>query len=350
MLTTSLFALILLGSNAFLLFLSVWMLRIGHRWAKLPQLSWKRALVIVLLNMALQIVLLLAFWVLRNIAIQPAVADAAEGLLGCSSSWKLIQLMLHTSFGKAVLAWLPMLLAPAAGLVLWMVVIRPFFFEGFIIPTNAMAPTLLGMHYRTTCPLCGQVGFVSAGENPQASSPEAELGICGGCLRASQMRLLNHVVHKGDRILLAKFLTPLRWDLIAFRSPEEPSVIYLKRLVGRPGEEVTIKDGGVWIDGKPIQKPATISGLVYLANPFAGKDDVGGPWHLGNDEYLVLGDFSRRSKDSRTWERGDSRAPTVRGATVALCRGRDPCILAADSLESAELRTGEVAVDDDPGR
>lgn len=305
MITTSLLALIFVGSNVFLLFLSAWMLRIGARWAKLQQLSWKRALATALLNIALQIMLLLAFPALRNIGIPSAVADTAVGLLGLFVTWKLIQSMLHTSFGKAVLAWLPMLLANAAGaLVLVIVVIRPLFFEAFKIPTNAMAPTLFGMHYRTTCPLCGQVGFVPVREHHWASSNEEELGICGGCLQASEMRLLNHDVHQGDRILVAKFLTPLRWDLITFRSPGEPSVLYVKRLVGLPGEEVTLKDGDVWIDGKPIQKPGTISGLVYLANPFSRKDAVGGPWRLGNDEYFVLGDFSRLSKDSRLWERG----------------------------------------------
>jgi signal peptidase I len=309
MLTTSLLALIFIGSEVFLLFLSAWMLKTGARWAKLPQLSLKRALATVLLIATLQLVL---GWAssqdLRNIGIQPAVALALQPLLlllGLFVIWRSIQSMLRTSFGKAMLAWLLILLVnTAGGVVLVMVVIRPFFFEAFKVSTNAMAPTLLGMHYRTTCLLCGQVGFVSTGEHPRASSDEEELGICGGCLQASEMRLVNHDVHQGDRIVVAKFLTPLRWDLIAFRFPEEPSVVYVKRLVGLPGEEVTIKDGGVWIDRKPIQKPGTISGLVYLANPFSGKDAGGGPWCLGNDEYFVLGDFSRRSKDSRLWERG----------------------------------------------
>lgn len=314
MLTTSLLVLLFVGSEVFLLFLSAWMLKTGARWAKLPQLSFKRALAIVLLIAALQLVL---GWVssqdLQNIGIQPAVAVLVQLLLllvGLFVIWGSIRLMLHTSFGKAVLAWLLVLVVNAAGsLVLAMVVIRPFFFEAFVVPTNAMAPTLVGMHHRATCPMCGQVGYVSVEEHSRASYDEEELGICGSCLHASQMRLLDHDAHQGDRILVAKFLTPLRWDLIAFRYPMEPSVVYVKRLVGLPGEEVTIKDGGIWIDGKPIHQPDTISGLVYLADPFSGKDVCGGPWRLGNDEYFVLGDFSRRSVDSRVWDRGAAGHP-----------------------------------------
>ena len=86
-----------------------------------------------------------------------------------------------------------------------------------------------------------------------------------------------------------------------------------------------VEGPGGGVVAEPLQKPGTISGLVYLANPFSRKGAVGGPWRLGNDEYFVLGDFSRLSGAGR------SRAPTVRGATVAICRNHDPCILAADA-------------------
>ncbi len=49
----------------------------------------------------------------------------------------------------------------------------------------------------------------------------------------------------GDRFIVAKFYKPRRWDLTVFRYPENPSVTYVKRLVGLPGEEITIKDGKV---------------------------------------------------------------------------------------------------------
>ena len=83
---------------------------------------------------------------------------------------------------------------------------------------------------------------------------------------------------------------------------------YIHRLVGLPGEELSIKDGRVWIGGKPLTPPDPISKLTYVAFPTRGKDAVGGPWRLGADAYFVLGDFSQRAKDSRLAEPGPPRS------------------------------------------
>jgi signal peptidase I len=81
-------------------------------------------------------------------------------------------------------------------------------------------------------------------------------------------------------------------------------VRFVQRLVGLPGEEVVIKDGGIWINGARQEPPAEIAKLVFTAGP----EGVGNGWgsperplRLGNDEHFVLGDFSLRSADSRIW-------------------------------------------------
>jgi hypothetical protein len=83
--------------------------------------------------------------------------------------------------------------------------------------------------------------------------------------------------------------------------PEDPSIPSVMRVVELPGERVAIKDGDDWIDGARARKPADISGLVYLAHPLAEERVTWGPVQLDRGEYFVLGDFSRRSKDSRVW-------------------------------------------------
>jgi signal peptidase I len=72
---------------------------------------------------------------------------------------------------------------------------------------------------------------------------------------------------------------PARGDVVAIRMAG-PSVLYVKRIVGLPGEEVAIDKGIVTIDGAPIVEPE----VVYRA-----------PWQLaplklGQDEYFVIGD------------------------------------------------------------
>jgi len=182
-------------------------------------------------------------------------------------------------------------------------VVHPFLFEAYVQPTNAMAPTILGRHVVGTCPSCGGTAYVSAASLADRS-PGEELGICGRCLRASTVAATDERVFSGDRLIAAKFLRPRRWDLIVFRYPEDPSIPYLKRVVGLPGEQVAIKDGDVWIDGARARKPANISGLVYVADPVAEERMIWDPVQLGRGEYFVLGDFSRRAKDSRVWETG----------------------------------------------
>ena len=60
----------------------------------------------------------------------------------------------------------------------------------------------------------------------------------------------------GDRILVCKLIAPRRWDLMVFRYPEDPTVNYVKRLVGLPGEKLAIRDGAVWINDAKIDPPA----------------------------------------------------------------------------------------------
>ncbi|HEY3391566.1 MAG TPA: signal peptidase I [Lacipirellulaceae bacterium] len=112
----------------------------------------------------------------------------------------------------------------------------------------------------------------------------------------------------GDRILVCKPISPRRWDMIVFRYPADPTVNYVMRLVGMPGEKLEIRDGAVWIDHKKTEPPASIAGIRYsptieafgLTHSGPGSEPV----ELGPDEYFVLGDFVDQSSDSRLWQRG----------------------------------------------
>jgi hypothetical protein len=71
-----------------------------------------------------------------------------------------------------------------------------------------------------------------------------------------------------------KLATPRRWDIVVFRIPEEPSVVYVFRLVGLPGESVSIREGLVWINGQKQAVPPALAGLEYASEP--GLDTRGG--------------------------------------------------------------------------
>ena len=66
-------------------------------------------------------------------------------------------------------------------------------------------------------------------------------------------RLENH-----ERIFINKFLyrfRPIeRGDVVVFRYPLDTSKSYIKRVIGLPGDEVSIRDGHVLVNGKPLTR------------------------------------------------------------------------------------------------
>jgi signal peptidase I len=207
---------------------------------------------------------------------------------------------------RALQAWLPTLLASAASVALVFVVLRPFLFEAYVAPTNSMAPTLLGSHHRGVCPQCGQPNFRTPVNDPFGMR-ETPRSICKH-FHVARISEVDPRVLSGDRFLVAKFFAPRRWDLVAFRFPENPRQVYVKRLVGLPGEKIQIDEGAAWANGQRLSPPESLRGIEYVSElpdphlPMWGT--VERPADLGQDEYFVLGDFSLQSRDSRFWERG----------------------------------------------
>jgi signal peptidase I len=99
-----------------------------------------------------------------------------------------------------------------------------------------------------------------------------------------------------------------RGQVVLVRAPDEPARERLKRVVGVPGESVSILGGSVHIDGRP------------LAERYAQSDpnESWGPIALSEGEYLVFGDNRKRSTDSRVW--GAIRAVDVVGVAVLTSR------------------------------
>lgn len=81
-----------------------------------------------------------------------------------------------------------------------------------------------------------------------------------------------------------------RGDIAVFRSPQDPDLILIKRVIGLPGEEILISEDGVFVNGQHLVEP-------YLAP--GSSTSVWGPVILGPDQYLMLGDNRNNSNDSR---------------------------------------------------
>lgn len=109
---------------------------------------------------------------------------------------------------------------------------------------------------------------------------------------------MENTIMTGDRVfgfrLAYLFSEPRRGDIVIFKYPEDESVNYIKRIIGLPGETVTIKNGLIYIDGSetPLDEP-------YLAEtPLPIGDGV---YEVPDGCYFMMGDNRNHSSDSRRW-------------------------------------------------
>lgn len=139
---------------------------------------------------------------------------------------------------------------------------------------------------------------------PTRRSPWLVLGLQVGALLAFAYLCLFNLsvvrgssmaprIHDGDRILIDHlsyvFGDVQRGDIVVLKYPLDPSVDYIKRVVGLPGDEVLLQDGHVWVNGELVDEP-----YVDEQDPFSRLRVRVKPAH-----FFVLGDNRPRSSDSR---------------------------------------------------
>jgi len=170
--------------------------------------------------------------------------------------------------------------------ILAVLLLRSFLVEPFRIPSNSMMPTLL----------TGDFILVN----------KFSYGI--------RLPVLNSkIISMGE---------PERGDVVVFRYPKDPSIDYIKRVVGLPGDKVGYYNKIVYINGEPAgQVPAGVyigvgSG-ISMSGASERQEQLGdashdilvmprtpgleGEYLVGEDEYFVMGDNRDNSNDSRYW-------------------------------------------------
>jgi signal peptidase I len=98
-----------------------------------------------------------------------------------------------------------------------------------------------------------------------------------------------------------------RLDIIAFKSPTEGNIPFVKRVIGLPGDRVEIRDKFVYINGRKLDEPYKIhvDSTVYRPDPWTPEElrvrDNYGPVIVPPRSYFVMGDNRDNSNDSRYW-------------------------------------------------
>jgi len=108
---------------------------------------------------------------------------------------------------------------------------------------------------------------------------------------------MEPLLRDGDRILVNKLVYRLgaieRGDVVVFWYPRDPSVSFIKRVVGRPGDRIEIRAGQLLVNGVEVKED-------YLPPAFRDGDHYPA-FSVPRGYYFVLGDHRRSSNDSRTW-------------------------------------------------
>jgi signal peptidase I len=89
-----------------------------------------------------------------------------------------------------------------------------------------------------------------------------------------------------------------RGDVVVFRYPKNPSVFYIKRIIGLPGEKIEISNDKVKIFNSENPNGFVLDEGKYLSPSVMTSGDIN--MTLGN-EYFVMGDNRQYSSDSRSW-------------------------------------------------
>ena len=141
---------------------------------------------------------------------------------------------------------------------------------------------------------------------------------------------MANTIVPGDHLVIAPIFGDIeRGDIIEFKYPKEPSIRYVKRVIGLPGETIQVRDKKVFINGselaearvyveydfetmpmKEVSSEGSGSYRVYYykpedesftdsyrLTPYAGRE----PFQIPDGHYFVLGDNRDNSEDSRYW-------------------------------------------------
>ena len=106
---------------------------------------------------------------------------------------------------------------------------------------------------------------------------------------------MENTIMAGDRVIGSRLYylrhEPERGDIIVFDYPDDPNILYIKRVIGVPGDHIEINGGKVYINGEVLEEP-------YLNVTTEGE---WGPYDVPADSYFMLGDNRNDSADSRYW-------------------------------------------------
>ena len=105
---------------------------------------------------------------------------------------------------------------------------------------------------------------------------------------------MEPTLHSGELVLVNRLAyklgEPTYGDILVFYYPRDPDQEYIKRLIGLPGDHISIRDTQVLVNGFLLNEPYIAAAPMY-----------NGEWDVPENQYFVLGDNRNNSSDSHQW-------------------------------------------------
>jgi signal peptidase I len=112
---------------------------------------------------------------------------------------------------------------------------------------------------------------------------------------------MDDTFHNGEYLIVEQltyqFESPERGEVVVFRYPGDPSKFFIKRVIGVPGDTLTIEGDAVTIQNEQHPNGTRLQEPYISAMSSSGRIVE----QLGPGEYFVMGDNRDYSSDSRTW-------------------------------------------------
>lgn len=112
-------------------------------------------------------------------------------------------------------------------------------------------------------------------------------------------------------LLGMRFSDPKLGDIIVFEAPNEPEKDFIKRVIGGPGDQVLVKNGEIYINGRILDQTAYLDPSIQTQGGAFLKEGI--EVIVPDNQFLVMGDNRGYSSDSREW--GFIKRPSIIGTS-----------------------------------
>lgn len=102
------------------------------------------------------------------------------------------------------------------------------------------------------------------------------------------------ISQNGSIVISKRRATIRRGDIIIHKYPADHSQLFIKRVIGLPGEVIAIREGRIFIDGKLLEEN-------YLDRKLTNIARILSEYQIPQRSYYLLGDNREASNDSRNW-------------------------------------------------